>query len=198
MESRSPKGGKTKLHIVKEVIRLIAEEGIEKLSYDNIDRRLGMGKGHVAYHFTSRKSLIEHSLEYMVSCATTCIEETMRKPMNNSSALESYVDGNYSWLKKFPEQGTVMMLYFHYCGYDPDYRQTQKEVLERGRSRVEEILSSQIQNLGAERIKVLSRSAHNIVMAEVILHITTKNNWRSSKQSCKQQLRQLLQADSIV
>lgn len=175
IESPLSKGEKRKSEIIEAAILCIQQEGIEKTTFERIGQKLGIRKAHVSYHFPNKDVIIEYAIQYVYACATRSVAEEMAKAKKEKDFLRCYVDGNFEWIAKYPEQRSTIMLFQYYSTYHELYQYKLREVRQKGQERLFEILSTlhRRRKTTEKQLKERSLMIQDLMTGSIIAFLTT-------------------------
>ncbi len=149
------KGDLRRRKIVLATITCIATNGIEGTTFESIGKLLRLRKSHVAYYFPDKTALVEAAVRLITATAQSITVEHIQKSSAKNipeNMLDAFVAGAFDWVKRHPDQVSVMLLFFQYCTHNRKYRNLYTEIRTAGRNRLTEIVenervASQIQAL---------------------------------------------------
>src|SRR4051812_39489913 len=64
--AKTPKGDRTKLRMIEATIQTIAEEGIDRVTFESVGKRLGFKPAQVRYHFLEKDDLIDKAINFVL------------------------------------------------------------------------------------------------------------------------------------
>ncbi|MBV6762134.1 TetR/AcrR family transcriptional regulator [Rhodococcus opacus] len=70
---QAPRYGEGRTALLAAAVRVVAEQGLRKLTYRAVAREAGVAHGLVAHHFGSRDALLEAALQFSVNNSVTSI-----------------------------------------------------------------------------------------------------------------------------
>ncbi|PIR34499.1 MAG: hypothetical protein COV37_12860, partial [Bdellovibrio sp. CG11_big_fil_rev_8_21_14_0_20_39_38] len=75
---RPRKGDLKKMEIILAAIDVMAEEGIEKTTYDAIAGRIGTRRAHVAYYYKDKNDILMSAIRYIMANYQQILIENMK------------------------------------------------------------------------------------------------------------------------
>lgn len=94
MAKTETKRGEARDDILRAVLDLIAEEGIECVTHRSVAARTGVSPGTVTYHFSTRDSLIDAALtQYVSEYQGGLAEAVAKQPITGREALVRFLVG---------------------------------------------------------------------------------------------------------
>jgi AcrR family transcriptional regulator len=152
-ESKPSKGDLKKFQLIEAAIEFISEEGVHRVTFEAIGSKLGMSRSNVLYHFPELVDLIEGAVRYITATAQLVTIERVRDAKDWRGQVAGYIDGAFDWLDLHPEQGSILMLFFHLCTYRKSFRDMQAKVRETGAQRIASILAPHVKS-GADPAEI--------------------------------------------
>lgn len=138
--SRSLKGAMRREAIVHECMHVLATEGVVGLSYEVLAQRLKLSRAHVKYYFDSKEDLLQECFLQVAQIAQGLTIETLKDRNSWQERLHAIADGAFRWANENPQHMSILFIYYHYCTINPKLGQTQAQVRQEGRKRIEQIL----------------------------------------------------------
>lgn len=136
VRSAPSKGDQTKIKILKAAIECINKIGIERSTFEAIGRELGIGKAHVAYHFKKKDQLVLATIEYIALNARGYVDKHLQNCMDPSTLILCYVEAHKHWMSQFKTHASLYTLFFHYCIFNPTYREMNERIRLIGKERI--------------------------------------------------------------
>ncbi|RAL24145.1 TetR/AcrR family transcriptional regulator [Thermoflavimicrobium daqui] len=100
----------TRSLILKSANRLVLEEGVSKLTLDNVARLAGVSKGGLLYHFPSKKALILGMIENLISKFNDNVKVNIDDQDNKSGQfLRSYLKSTFTDSNLSKEMNTSLL-----------------------------------------------------------------------------------------
>lgn len=173
-EFRPRKGDLKKASIITAAINCLAEEGLEKTTFEAIAKRIGTRRAHVNYYFSSKQKIFLAAIQYIAatyqSISLSCLEEAT----SDKELLKSYLQGPFKWAKKHPEQLSVMFLLYYLSTFNNDYLELNHQIRKGGASRISYILRKENPNLSKKESDKKAKSIQNILSGCLLDVATTK------------------------
>jgi AcrR family transcriptional regulator len=126
--------------IIQVAIRIISEEGLERLSFDRIGKAVGIAKSHVVYYFDQKEAILAKCIEYSTIVGQSFVVPAVSAASAGARRLEAYVEGNFEWIKTHPEQAKVFILFIANCSRSPELAELYQQIRETSNSRIAAIL----------------------------------------------------------
>ncbi len=184
-----------KAMVVQAAIEILATEGVDLLTFDNVGKRVQMSRSHVVYYFKNRDRLIEETVRAVTVSAKLEIERTMGQPVHWRQALEKYVEGNFHWIENNPDHASVYTLLYYLASFRPLYRKLHLEIRKVGSDWIEQLLS-QAPEFRRANVADLAKNIQGLVTGNIIDAVTTpgKNRFAVNHARTNQGLNALLAA----
>lgn len=157
---------------VEAAIEILATEGLDQLTFDNVGKRVKMSRSHVVYYFKNRDRLIEETVRAVTVSAKWEIEQYMGVPAHWRQALERYVEGNFHWIKNNPEHASVYTLMYYLASFRPLYRNLHLEIRKVGSDWIEQLLG-QATEIDRADVADLAKNIQGLVTGNIIEAVTT-------------------------
>jgi AcrR family transcriptional regulator len=163
--------------VVQAAIEILATEGIDSLTFDNIGKRTKMSRSHVVYYFKSRDRLIEETVRAVTVSAKQEIGDFMGQPAHWRQALERYVEGNFHWIENNPDHASVYTLMYYLASFRPIYRKLHLEIRKVGSDWIEALLR-QAPEFSKANVTDLAKNIQGLVTGNIIEAVTTPGRRR--------------------
>jgi AcrR family transcriptional regulator len=170
------KPSKTELkknEIIKNVIHLIATIGIEQTSFENVGKQLGMTKANVAYYFKNKDEMIHFAIKYITITAQTITIQNIQTAKTMEEQIKAYIKAAFEWAKLYPEQMSVMMLFFYYSTIYPNYAELYFNIRQAGKKRIADLLKSDNPKLNTKQAIAKAHLIQAIITGKLVDHYTT-------------------------
>lgn len=136
----SSKGEKTRERMILASIGVVANQGIDKLTFEALAKECGVTRQLVKHYFPEKSDLVrcfsEHIRRQFQALAVGMLKEhTQPKEM-----LDSYVRSTFFWLREFPDHARAWNFFLCYCSTNTDFRRINAEYVAIGHSRIEALL----------------------------------------------------------
>lgn len=137
------KSQKQQLKIVEAAIASFAKNGIEKTTYTSLAKQCRISRPLIHHYFPTLDSLFllaaRFARETLLKCALEKVAVDSGRP---EKFLESYIDGCFNWVERFPDQAKFWMLYFYQASLNKLAHDENSELVGRGQARLEQLLKS--------------------------------------------------------
>jgi AcrR family transcriptional regulator len=141
LDPKPRKAEEVKARIIEATIQVIAEEGIENASLDNIGKRLKMKRSHIAYYFKSRDELIDLVLVYITKMTQSLTIKNMQEGETPADRLTGIVHAAFLWATEYPHHIATYLVYYSMCGRLKKYQESFQEIRKRGAERVRDVVA---------------------------------------------------------
>ena len=142
LEPKPRKADEVKGRIIEATIQVIADEGIENASLDNIGKRLKMKRSHIAYYFKSRDELIDLVLVYITKMTQTLTIKLMKEGATAEEQLRGIIHAAFHWATEYPHHIATYLLYYSMCGRSKKYQESFQEIRKQGAERVRDSVAA--------------------------------------------------------
>jgi TetR/AcrR family transcriptional regulator, repressor of fatR-cypB operon len=126
--------------IIQVAIRIISEEGLERLSFDRIGKSVGIAKSHVVYYFDQKEAILAKCVEYSTIVGQSFVVPALSAAAPGARRLRAYIEGNFEWIKTHPEQAKVFILFIANCSRSPELAELYRQIRETSILRIKAIL----------------------------------------------------------
>jgi AcrR family transcriptional regulator len=174
-EQKPRKGDIKKFEIVDAAIRCVADEGIRGLTYDAIGKRLRIGRSHVLYHFSSIDLILDASIKFITATAQSITVEEIKKAKSPKQQIEAFVNGAFFWAERHPEQVAVLLLFYHFCATQPQYKGLHSEIRKVGQQRLATMILTGFKDEISDRGKIerIAEMAQGLITGNLLGILTT-------------------------
>jgi AcrR family transcriptional regulator len=141
--SQLPQKNQEKRQIIVEiVVRILANEGIEKFSFENVASAIGMTRQNLLYYFKSRDEMIAAAVMASSLSGQQITEDVVKQAKKTPrDLLQAVVEATSLWEEKLPDHARVYCLFYYLSTIDPKYAAMLAEVVRVGRSRIIDIIA---------------------------------------------------------
>jgi AcrR family transcriptional regulator len=155
--------------LIQSLIHSIAENGWEQTTLEKVGAQHGMTRAHVAYYFQGREEMLLAAIRLVASTAQALTVARVEKALGWKNQLEAVVQGAIDWLKQYPEQAKVFLLFYYLGSLSEDYRSLQTQIRNAGLDRIVSILSNaSTRNLSAKKIQKLAKKIQNQITGTLV------------------------------
>jgi len=141
LDFRPSKGDQRRIQIIDSAIACIAHDGIERLTFESIGKRIGMKKAHVAYYYKNQEDIIESAIKFVVATVQHTTIERIKNTKKADSQVLSFCQGTFDWLRRFPQYPPVILLMYYNSSYHPFYKRLHSEIRSAGADRIKAALA---------------------------------------------------------
>jgi TetR/AcrR family transcriptional repressor of bet genes len=138
------KGDLKKVALVEELIKQIAERGLESVTLESVGKSLGIRRSHVVYHFPTLAQLILAAVQHVTAWVQQKIVERVKRAKTPQQRLFALLDANFEWMDKHPEHQAILLLFWSGCLREPSLQGVYRSILSGGRDRLCAILGPTI------------------------------------------------------
>ncbi|PIP96405.1 MAG: hypothetical protein COW00_09575 [Bdellovibrio sp. CG12_big_fil_rev_8_21_14_0_65_39_13] len=171
---RPRKGDLKKMEIILAAIDVMAEEGIEKTTYDAIAGRIGTRRAHVAYYYKDKNDILMSAIRYIMANYQQILIENMKDEEDGLQMLMKYIEGPFIWAEKFPSQLKVMLLFYYLCTIKSEFKDLHDHIRTAGAERIQFILTNKLKTpLELDQAKLLSKIIQNSMSGQILDSATT-------------------------
>lgn len=149
-----PEGVRTRQEVLRAVIALIGERGVDGMTMRQVAQATGMSTGTINYHFTNKRSLILAALDAAPSSLAPSSPAPSSSAPSSSSSDQggTPVDRLHALFRGFILEDAERRAWWRFwvevtaqAARDPDLRERQRVRMEAQRREVEELVSSGVQ-----------------------------------------------------
>lgn len=170
---RPNRGDSTRIRILGAAITLMAEGGLESITFDVIGEKVGLGKANVRYHFQDKQSIFLAAIKYIVINAQSITREAVAQATTPSEQLKAVIVSGLMWLEDFPAHAKVWLLFWSLSTRNEEYLALHHEARTVGAERLSSILKSlKPAKLTSKQALSLARHIQKLITAEVVEHLT--------------------------
>lgn len=188
-----------KQRIVEAVVCLIAERGVEAVTFEEIGRRLGTTKANIKYHFANKDDLIFTAGRLVVSNAQTITAAAVEEAATPEMKLKAMIDGAYEWYANFPDHVRVWIFFVYYAHVREAYAQFYRDTRAAGQRRLQLILQAlpRSPQSGQPPFAALASTVQNLLYGQLIGLGGQTKELRESRIMAELLVRQLLASKGI-
>ncbi|MFE7837308.1 TetR/AcrR family transcriptional regulator [Streptomyces sp. NPDC057474] len=160
-EQAKPSYGEGRQALVRAAIRLVARDGLAKLTYRSLTAEAGVSQGSLRHHFPNLNAVLEASLEL-------CLETTqsyLRKPSGSFEDLFAHLATS---LREHPEIPAFQTEVFVGARHEPDLKELALRHQEAYRERTRTALADAGLPYDEDLVEILVAIAEGIVYQRVV------------------------------
>ncbi len=172
LASSPSKSDQRRALILQAVVRLLATDGVDSLTFETVGKAAKMARSHVVYYFTSRDELVAAAIRFAAFSAAHIIDSHVVKDEPWKLAIRHYVEGNFDWIQRFPQHANVYTLLYYQACLHPQYRALNTEIRDAGTARISTILERGPAR-SKKAIRVLAKAIQGLVTGNLIDVMTT-------------------------
>lgn len=137
---RPGRGEQKKIQILEAVIEILAQEGIQELTFESVGKKVRLGKANVRYHFKTVHEMVEGAFKFITFVAQKLTLEKMERAGTPRAKIEAVVGGAFEWYRNFPMHIPVWGLFCYYSAIDSKLSRLHSVIRAEGRNRLAGIL----------------------------------------------------------
>jgi AcrR family transcriptional regulator len=164
-------GERKRAEILESVVAILAERGLDELTFESVGKATGMARSHVVYYFKSRDELVLAALRYCSLSAGEIIDSQVGQAKDWQDALALYVEGNFEWIRRNPAHATIYLLMYYLARLNPVYRKLHSEIRQAGADRLEAVLNTRPGAKGSQT--ALAKAIQALVTGQLLDAMTT-------------------------
>jgi len=166
---------KRRLEIIEAAIDVLADEGLNKLTFNAVGQRLGIERASVAYHFPKKEVLLAQVIRYVYLIGQQITADRSKAAKNTEAQLLSIYDSAQYWLgsdKRFP---SIVTLFYYLTTTSPQFKELHSEIQKQGLNRIEQILTKHFlkKNIKTSIVKTKALSLHSLMLGMTLKKYTT-------------------------
>lgn len=171
---RPRKGDLKKMEIILAAIDVMADEGIEKTTYEAIASRIGTRRAHVAYYYKDKNDIFMSAIRYIMANYQQLLIENMQSAESGTEMLIKYVEGPFIWAERFPAQLKVMLLFYYLCTIKSEFKDLHDQIRKSGVERIQFILTNKMkENFESQEAQQVAKMIQNSISGAILDCATT-------------------------
>ncbi|PIU00150.1 MAG: hypothetical protein COT74_06170 [Bdellovibrionales bacterium CG10_big_fil_rev_8_21_14_0_10_45_34] len=192
------KSEKTRLRIVEQALKVIADRGLEQASFAALAEEIGVSRPLITHYFSKKEELFVEVIHFSVANAQIHVGSAFDETKSALKNINSYVKSNFEWAKKFPDHLKMWMAFLYHCTFNPEYLKFNSEVREIGRSRLKSFVDRGIKNREASNLdsEYIASVLYNQVVHLVISSVTQNGVDIRNYRALRKLTRELLKTES--
>jgi AcrR family transcriptional regulator len=174
--------------IVEVIVDVLANQGIEALSFELVASSLKMSRQNLFYYFKSRDEMIEAAV---MASSLTGQQETiaaLKLAKTAQQQLMAVIDAAYAWQIKYPSHARVYALFYYLSTFDPRYRNLLDRAVGQARQRLMDILSDPAMGGSRSGLVLSERAAmiHSVIFGRSVYSLLNVTDSRGGAQYVEQ------------
>lgn len=176
LEQKPSKGELKKLEIIQAAIECISTIGFEKTTYQAIAEKIGTRRAHIAYHFKDKSDIFKASIQYINTNYQLVLSEQLDSAEPGIDTIEKYAASPFVWAERYPNELSVMLLFYYLCAIDTEYRRLNDELRKRGVERILLVLTQECHfDLKPADLELKAKQIQNLISGSIMDAVTTQN-----------------------
>lgn len=174
LKFKPKKGDLRKVEILEGAIETIANEGVERLSFESLGKKLNMRRAHVAYYFPDRDEIVLAAIKLVVATVQSFTVERVKLAASDEERLVAFVEGTFKWAETYPKHPPVILLLYYYSSHDKRYRKLHDEARRLGAERIEAIVRPLLPPARRRHAGAAAKLVQAILTGHLLDHYTTE------------------------
>ncbi len=138
--SSTTKGTDRRDQIIDACTRIIVKHGVGDFTFELLAKALKTSRPHIRYYFPSKRELFLACFEKVSLRGQTETRLKLEDAHTWQDRLVAMVEGTFSWHRKYPEDMTILFIFYHYASLEPKLAMAHAQTREVGRKRIESIM----------------------------------------------------------
>ncbi len=168
------RGDLRKKAIVEATVSILANQGVQNLTFEAIGKSCRIGKSHVAYHFPSLEELLTTCVSYVYSVGQKIVSDFIVEEKQSAKLLQAYIKGTFHWVEIHPEHASIAALLLYLATWDKQYRDIHSEIKSVGRDRIVALLHESTGKTLKSHL-ALADTIQSLLMGKILYFSSTKN-----------------------
>lgn len=126
--------------IVAAARRIVAEQGLEALTFGALEERLAFTRGVVTYHFASKEEIVRAVFASAIDEIDAAVRGAVRAAGSIEEALAAVIRGNVRGFVEQVEAGRVLLSFWGRLTHDPEVRRLNAALYARYRGSAARLL----------------------------------------------------------
>ena len=171
---------KTKRKIFETSMKLFAEKGYENTSIEEITATVGVAKGTLYYHFTSKEEIFDFLVQEGIKLLQNSVDIKIAKYDNYVDKIKAIVLIQIKIVKKYEDIITILLSQF----YGNEKRnQRCKEYIYQYIDKIEDIVTKGMQNGQIKQgdAKIYASEIYGLIASSLIYKLREKENFEVLK-----------------
>jgi len=191
-EFKLSKGDLKRSEVIIATIDCLAEEGLEKTSFEAIAQRMGTQKSHVNYYFKNKNDIFYEVFRYIASTYQSYSIRELAKAKNSKDQLNKFVDAYFLWAEENQQQLSAMFLLYYFCFHKPRFKEINQKIRQGGVQRIAHLVKlSSTKDISETRAQTIAKGIQAI-LANTAVDIYTFKEEDSHKESREKEARKLI------
>lgn len=187
-----------KHRILEATISLIADTGIESVTFENIGKKLKTTKANIKYHFGDKDHLIFTAIQAVTINAQAMTAAQVEKAESTEDKLQAIIDAAYDWVQRYPEHLRAWILFIYYAQMHEPYAKYFAETRSVGQSRMALLLRA-LHHSGDKNADymALAENIQNILYGQILGLTGRMKELKQNKAAANTMISMLLQSEGL-
>jgi AcrR family transcriptional regulator len=194
------KSDEKKRRILEAAIEILADQGIETITFEAVGDKLKTTKANIRYHFQSKDDLIFMAIKFMAFTAQHITAHLVEEAQTAQEKLNAVILGAYRHLKSNPTHVRAFMMYFYYASLFSNYSEFFTQSRLTGQLRLIQILQDLPRKKGPCSAKVLgalSEQIQNLITGQILGVVLLDGSFTISSLQTQNMIRAILLSEGI-
>lgn len=176
-DTLATKAQRTQMAILEAAIKNYSKVGVDETTYEKIAKTCKVSRPLIQHYFPDQHELFTLTMKYIRAKFQQISVEAIREEMSPDKQLEAYVRSNFSWAQRFRAHANVWLLFYHYCGVHPKFRELNTTFVRMGHERIQGLLELGIQRkVFACKDPYMNAKLIQIIITGALVSICTDNS----------------------
>lgn len=168
----------TKEKIVEAAIVLFSQHGIHWVSFQQIATKVGIAQPTLYKHFQDKDDLILACAKLAATNGRQIIDHNVDPYHSASEQIKSYIEGNFLWIKKHPEEARVFFSIYYFSYNSVPIHEVLMQINTQSIERLSiRITAGQREGLWSSAdVQIAARLIHDLLVGEIFkaLHLSNE------------------------
>jgi len=153
--------------IVEVARRIVAERGLEALTFGALERELAFSRGVITYHFKNKDDIVHAVLDRTVADIDQAAFDALLASSGADARVRSVLESMVRGFMERRDGGQVLLAFWGRIGFDERAATVNADLYERYRRQAEKLVREG-QNAGDFRVEVDARAMSTVIVGLVI------------------------------
>jgi AcrR family transcriptional regulator len=158
--------------IVAAARRIVAEQGLNALTFGALEKRLDFTRGVVTYHFASKDDIVRAVFDSAIAEIDSAVREEVLAAASIEDRIRAVLHGNVRGFVDCAEAGRVLLSFWGRISADADVRRLNAALYARYRRRAAKLLASARE---ARQIARVDEKTMAALLVGIVLGIATQH-----------------------
>jgi len=171
------KGDIRRLKIIEAAIEVMATHSVDAVSFENVGKKLGIHRAHVAYYFSKKEEMVDEAIRFITATAQKTTIDLITKALSSEDKIRAYIEASFTWAENYPSHAKAMISFYQICLSRKKFRAMHQKMRQAGHQRVIALIQESVSfsHLKISEAREMATTIQSLITSRLLEHLTTEN-----------------------